>query len=204
MSSPRSGFRRAALASWALAGIGVAGVAGASALAYGDTLKPVADATPQTVDPIVDSVQVTEPVLTPAPLPQAPPAEPTQQTSVPAPGAVAAQQPASQQTYIPEQPAAPKYTQTYAPQPAYTAPAPTYSPPPQPAYSAPAPAQSSSGVLGGSSPSVMGGSSSGNSGSGNSGGGNGFSNTSTRQSRMPMGGGSGPNKAVPHTTARGS
>ena len=42
MHSPRSGFRRATVASLALAGIGVAGVAGASALAYADTLKPAA------------------------------------------------------------------------------------------------------------------------------------------------------------------
>ena len=41
MTSPRSGFRRTAIASWALAGIGAAGVAGASSLAYADTLKPV-------------------------------------------------------------------------------------------------------------------------------------------------------------------
>ena len=40
MSTPRSGFRRAAVASWALSGIGVAGVAGASALAYADTVRP--------------------------------------------------------------------------------------------------------------------------------------------------------------------
>jgi outer membrane biosynthesis protein TonB len=44
MDSPRSGFRRAAAASWALAGIGVAGVAGASTLAYADTFKPAAEA----------------------------------------------------------------------------------------------------------------------------------------------------------------
>ena len=43
MNSPRSGFRRAAVASWALAGIGVAGVAGASQLAYAGTLKPAAE-----------------------------------------------------------------------------------------------------------------------------------------------------------------
>jgi protein TonB len=40
MNSPRSGFRRAAATSWALAGIGVAGVACASTLAYADTFKP--------------------------------------------------------------------------------------------------------------------------------------------------------------------
>ena len=44
MDSPRSGLRRAAIASWALAGIGVAGVAGASALAYVDTFKATAEA----------------------------------------------------------------------------------------------------------------------------------------------------------------
>ena len=44
MDSPRLGFRRAAVTSWALVGVGVAGVAGASALAYADTVKPaVAD-----------------------------------------------------------------------------------------------------------------------------------------------------------------
>ena len=40
MSTPRSGFRRAAATSWTLAGLGIAGVAGASALAYADTVKP--------------------------------------------------------------------------------------------------------------------------------------------------------------------
>ncbi|MCW2686089.1 MAG: hypothetical protein JWR37_979 [Mycobacterium sp.] len=39
MDSPSAGFRRAAAASWALVGIGIAGVAGASALAYADTVK---------------------------------------------------------------------------------------------------------------------------------------------------------------------
>jgi hypothetical protein len=44
MDSPRLGFRRAAVTSWALVGVGVAGVAAASALAYADTVKPaVAD-----------------------------------------------------------------------------------------------------------------------------------------------------------------
>ena len=40
MNSPRSGFRRATATSWALGGIGVAGVAGTSTLAYADTFKP--------------------------------------------------------------------------------------------------------------------------------------------------------------------
>jgi protein TonB len=44
MDSPRLGFRRAAVTSWALVGVGMAGVAGTSALAYSDTVKPaVAD-----------------------------------------------------------------------------------------------------------------------------------------------------------------
>ena len=42
MDSPRPGFRRAAVTSWALVGVGIAGVAGASALAYADTVKPAA------------------------------------------------------------------------------------------------------------------------------------------------------------------
>lgn len=40
MDSPRVGFRRAAWVSWTLTGIGIASVAGASALAYSDTVKP--------------------------------------------------------------------------------------------------------------------------------------------------------------------
>lgn len=52
MDTPRSGFRRAAIASWTLAGLGVAGVAGTSALAYADTFKPpAAHATIVAVDP---------------------------------------------------------------------------------------------------------------------------------------------------------
>ncbi|MDX1872499.1 hypothetical protein SBI67_10230 [Mycolicibacterium sp. 120266] len=47
MESPRSGFRRAGAVSWALTGLGVAGVAGASTLAYADTFKP---ATPPPVE----------------------------------------------------------------------------------------------------------------------------------------------------------
>lgn len=89
MDSPRSGFRRATIASWALAGIGIAGVAGASTLAYADTLKPQAEAPveaaipalgalapPSAVDliptsdvpsPTVDPLPVAAPVTTEAP-----------------------------------------------------------------------------------------------------------------------------------------
>jgi protein TonB len=40
MDSPGLGFRRATVTSWVLVGIGAAGVAGASSLAYADTLRP--------------------------------------------------------------------------------------------------------------------------------------------------------------------
>lgn len=73
MDSPRSGFRWAAVTSWALAGIGVAGVAGASALAYGDTVKPAPVATPA-----VDTV-ATDPVV------GLPPPSPVETTPPPAP-----------------------------------------------------------------------------------------------------------------------
>lgn len=121
MNSPRSGFRRAAVASWALAGLGAAGVAGASALAYGDTAKPT---------PAQDAVQNVAPVKQPAvSLP----------TTAPAP--VSADLPASpvtaQQRAATHNAPAPQYTQTYAPAPVQT-------------Y-APAPAAAPQGPVGGSS-----------------------------------------------------
>jgi outer membrane biosynthesis protein TonB len=88
MDSPRSGFRRAAAASWALAGIGVAGVAGASALAYGDTVKPAPVEIPAvdtaTTDPAVElppappvvELPPVPPVVDPPPTPEVTP-EPT-------------------------------------------------------------------------------------------------------------------------------
>jgi protein TonB len=54
MDSPRLGFRRATVTSWVLVGIGAAGVAGASSLAYADTFKPPA------VDIPVDAAVPTE------------------------------------------------------------------------------------------------------------------------------------------------
>jgi hypothetical protein len=67
MDSPRSGLRRATAASWALAGLGVAGVAGASALAYADTYKP-----PVAEDPVY-VVETPAPEMAPAPIPDVPP-----------------------------------------------------------------------------------------------------------------------------------
>ncbi|PND57539.1 hypothetical protein CRM90_11085 [Mycobacterium sp. ENV421] len=115
MDSPRSGFRRAAVTSWALAGIGIAGVAGASALAYGDTVKPVVaelpPADPVATDPAVD-LPPAPPVVEPAPAPV-----PVADTPAPPPS--------------PEPTVAPAPAQTYTPQPAYT-PQPTYTQ--KPAY----------------------------------------------------------------------
>ena len=71
MTSPRSGFRRAAVASWTLAGLGVAGVAGASALAYAETYKPpVVEATaPDAVEPALVDAPVNLPPAPPVVLP---------------------------------------------------------------------------------------------------------------------------------------
>jgi periplasmic protein TonB len=67
MDSPRSGFRRATAASWTLAALGAAGVAGASTLAYADTYKP-----PAAEDPVY-VVEQPAPEMSPAPIPIAPP-----------------------------------------------------------------------------------------------------------------------------------
>jgi protein TonB len=108
MTSPRSGFRRAAIASWTLAGFGVAGVAGASALAYADTYRPpVAEATaPEAVEPAV--------IDAPVNLPPAPPVVvPPPTVDAPAPEPVATEAPVQTYTpkYTPEPTYTPKYTQ---------------------------------------------------------------------------------------------
>ncbi|GLP76721.1 hypothetical protein TUM20983_38310 [Mycobacterium antarcticum] len=104
MDSPRSGFRRAAAASWALMGLGVAGVAGASALAYVDTVKPpVATAAVESAPP-----QVIPPLISP-PLVEPPPVPDVSTTTVePAPE--------PQYTPVPEYTPVPQYT-TQAPAP---------------------------------------------------------------------------------------
>jgi hypothetical protein len=68
MDSPRLGFRRATVTSWALVGIGMAGVAGASALAYADTVKPAV------LDVPADATVPEPEVLTPSPAENLPPA----------------------------------------------------------------------------------------------------------------------------------
>jgi hypothetical protein len=69
MDTPRSGFRRATAVSWSLAGLGIAGVAGASTLAYADTFKPpVADTAVYAVEsPAPEAPPVSAPVLPPPP-----------------------------------------------------------------------------------------------------------------------------------------
>lgn len=122
MDSPRSGFRRAAIASWTLVGAGIAGVAGASALAYADTVKPKpaeipvdattpADLGPTptlTLPPIPDAITTAD--VGPPP-PVAPVPEVTPETTVDqAPVTIDA--PAA--TYPPEH--TPTYTPEYTPQ----------------------------------------------------------------------------------------
>lgn len=120
MDSPRLGFRRATVTSWALVGVGIAGVAGASALAYADTVKPAvadagADAALPTYEELVPSpadnlppapdVVTTTDVPPPIPATTAPPAaEYTPQTTVEQPPVA---------TYTPE----PEYTPQYTPEP---------------------------------------------------------------------------------------
>ncbi|MGX9792351.1 hypothetical protein [Mycobacterium sp. MMS18-G62] len=108
MDSPRSGFRRAAAASWALAGLGIASVGGASVLAYADTVKPPpADVPIDAVEqaPPVPAVPEVAPSMTEAPPPPPPP--PPVTTEPPAPETTVEQAPISTYkpvpTYTPEQ-----------------------------------------------------------------------------------------------------
>ena len=100
MSNPRSGFRRAAATSWALAGIGVAGVAGASALAYAETVKPAAAELPaEAVEPALsDAVPLNLPPVPVAPPPVTAEAPPPPPVVTPKP----VYAPAPVQTYTPE------------------------------------------------------------------------------------------------------
>jgi protein TonB len=75
MDSPRAGYRRAAAASWALAGLALTAVGGASALAYADTVKQqstdaAADSTLPA--PAVDKSSTPTPIATPVPDPPGP------------------------------------------------------------------------------------------------------------------------------------
>jgi hypothetical protein len=93
MDSTRLGFRRATVTSWVLVGIGAAGVAGASSLAYGDTFRPpvvnipVDAAVPTELAPAPEVTLETTvdqpPVRTSQPVPEYTPAPTVEQAPVP-------------------------------------------------------------------------------------------------------------------------
>ncbi len=109
MDSPRLGFRRAKVTSWVLVGVGIAGVGGASALAYADTVKPAVADVPAEATVPEPAAQVPSPVETLPPTPdvvttaEAPPPPPSPETTAP---------PAPE--YTPQY--TPDYTPTYTPE----------------------------------------------------------------------------------------
>ena len=177
MNSPRSGFRRTALASWALAGAGIAGVAGASELAYASTLGP-APSDESMVQAVLPDPALPDPATVSPQAPVPGPSLPTEHPVAP----VVQQAPAQAAAPVPAPP--PTYTQTYAPQPAYTAPLTPIRP----------------GTIGSQTSGSSGSRSTSSSGSSGSSG----SSFGSSTKHIPMGSGSGPNKAVPHTVAKGS
>jgi hypothetical protein len=129
MDSPRLGFRRAAVTSWALVGVGIAGVAGASALAYADTVKPaVADVGADAPIPTQDAAIPAQEERVPAPAENRPPAPDVVTTSegpppppIPAttapPALEYAPQTAVEQPPVATYTPAPDYTRQYTPEP---------------------------------------------------------------------------------------
>lgn len=101
MNSPRSGFHRATAASWALAGLGVAGIAGASSLAYGDTFKPAPEAPVRVATAAAPEVPDLPAAPEVATTPAAPPPVPVAVTTEPSPPPVVADAPVRQ--YPPKQ-----------------------------------------------------------------------------------------------------
>ena len=195
MNSPRSGFRRTAVASWALAGIGAAGVAGASALAYAGTVKPAPEPVSVAGEPTTDPAGPADgiptvvgaaaaPVATQPPAPPPPPvpaqaSAQTVQTDTPQPARTG-------QPQYQADPAGP--TTPIAPiapiAPAAVAPAPV-------AVTAPVPVSRPAGVAGNAVP-------------GNNGGQSSFP---VRKTHVQAGGSgsSGGNKYTPsHTASKGS
>ena len=113
MDSPRSGLRRAAATSWALAGIGIAGVGGASVLAYGDTVKPVSADAPTDAAELAPGDLGSNPALNVPPVPDV-----VTTTVDPPPPPVTTAPPVPQVT--PETTAAQAPVATYTPVPQYT------------------------------------------------------------------------------------
>jgi hypothetical protein len=81
MDSPRSGFHRATATSWALVGLGIAGVAATSTLAYADTVKPPSSEAPGVVGPVPQAPIPPPVVATPVPPVVDPPGPPTATTT---------------------------------------------------------------------------------------------------------------------------
>jgi hypothetical protein len=116
MDSPRSGFRRTAATSWALAGLGIVGVAGASALAYADTVKPAPSAAPTDVveqAPAGAEPSPTAPATSAVTTTNAPPPPPMTTAPSPAPETMVDQAPA--RTYTPQRTYAPRIPVQQAP-----------------------------------------------------------------------------------------
>ena len=137
MDSPRSGFRRAAATSWALAGIGIAGVGGASVLAYGDTARPVSADAPTDAAELAPGDLGSNPALNVPPVPDV-----VTTTVDPPPPPVTTAPPAPEVT--PETTAEQAPVATYTPVPQYTpettveqAPAPVTQETPVPKVTAP-------------------------------------------------------------------
>lgn len=144
MDSPALGFRRATIASWALVGVGVAGVAAATTLAYADTVKPPEEVPVDVAVPAPVAL-VPLPVQGPPPPIQDPPPPPPDvvTTTIEAPPPVAVATPEWTPEYTPEPTYVPETTVERAPAPEVTAPptttrrthppttrmAPNYSPP---------------------------------------------------------------------------
>ena len=121
MDSPRAGFRRAAVTSWALVGVGISGVAGTSALAYTDTVRPaVADVPADAAIPAPE-------VLVPSSAENLPPSPAVTTTDAPPPPPISAitsppapeytPQTAVEQAPVPTPTPVPEYTPQYTPEP---------------------------------------------------------------------------------------
>ena len=122
MDSPRLGFRRATVTSWALVGVGITGVAGASALAYTDTVKPaVADVGTDAAIPTHEEL-IPSQAENPPPAPdvvtgnEGPPPPPIPATTAP-PAPEYTPQTTVEQTPVATYTPAPEYTPQYTPEP---------------------------------------------------------------------------------------
>ncbi len=114
MDSPRLGFRRAAVTSWALVGMGMAGVAGASALAYSDTVKPAV------ADVGADAAMPAPEELVPSPADDLPPAPDVMTAAEAPPPPIPATTPPPAAAYTPRTTVEQAPESTYTPTPEYT------------------------------------------------------------------------------------